>query len=687
MKHNIKRFTIVIALSMLSNIALALLLPQPSQAQVIEDWVALYNGPANSIDVANDVALDANGNVHVTGYVWNGLGDYDYATVKYDMEGNQLWENLYNGTASESDRAYAIAVDGDGNVYVTGESAGIGSSRDILTIKYDSTGNELWTARYDGLGSGPDVGAAIAVDHLGNVFVAGGSHEAGNSDAVLIKYDSVGNQLWVAKHNGVGNLSDWATDLALDLAGNAIVTGRTGSAIGNDDYLTIKYDSNGTPLWTALYNGDHGANDSARALFVDPYGNVHVTGKSRGSDLTNDDYATVKYDSNGTELWVSRYSGPGGGPGNSPDSAEDVTVDVDGNVYVTGYSMTSTFFDYATIKYDAAGNEIWVRTYDTPYWAGSQNDRAKAIAVDVNGNVTVTGQSHGYAPYGGLVTNDYATIQYDSDGTELWVMRYYGPLSSLNIFQSGAMALALDTSGNVFVTGAGGGLSAVGPSDLVTIKYTLNQPPVASAGQDQQVDATSPSGASVTLDGSGSYDLDEDDLTYDWSGYFGQISGVTPTVNLSIGVHLITLTVTDVHGAMDSTTVTLTVVVPDADGDGMPDYFDYCPNEDATGFDANEDGCIDSISSLTDTLHTLVAEGVISQELENSLISKIGNAERSTDKDNICAAVNQVEAFKNQVNAQRGNKINEEAADMLLNYADNLITQLLNQLPAGESCG
>jgi len=125
---------------------------------------------------------------------------------------------------------------------------------------------------------------------------------------------------------------------------------------------------------------------------------------------------------------------------------------------------------------------------------------------------------------------------------------------------------------------------------------------------------------------------------------------------------------------------------PDGDGDGVPDIIDQCPNENATGFDADNDGCIDSVSGLASVVSTLVLEGVISSELENSLLSKIGNAEKSATKENICAAINELGAFINQITAQREKKIANEAADLLINYATNVITYLLNQLPPGESC-
>ena len=127
-------------------------------------------------------------------------------------------------------------------------------------------------------------------------------------------------------------------------------------------------------------------------------------------------------------------------------------------------------------------------------------------------------------------------------------------------------------------------------------------------------------------------------------------------------------------------------IVADSDDDGIPDDQDNCPNEDATGFDADNDGCIDSIDGIKEAIATIVSEGVISPELQNSLIRKVENAEKSVTKENICVAVNQLEASENEIYAQKGKKISEATADFLIVYINNVIADLLNQIPPGESC-
>jgi len=415
------------------------MMPFWSDAQVSELWVARYDESGN--EDARAIAIDSQGNVYVTGFSGG-----DYATVKYDANGNQLWVARYNGSANSQDKAEALAVDSQGNVYVTGASYGDGTNMDYATVKYDANGNQLWVARYNGASNGEDVATALTVDSQGNVYVTGVSKGAGADDIdyATVKYDTNGNQLWVARYDGFVNARDAARALAVDSQGNVYVTGFSGG-----DYATVKYDTNGNQLWVARYDGAENGTDQARALAVDSQGNVYVTGASYGGG-TNKDYATVKYDANGNQLWVARYNGSA----NSQDEAEALAVDSQGNVYVTGASYgDGTNMDYATVKYDANGNQLWVARYNEP---SDADDFATALAVDSQGSVYVTGFSGD--------PSDYATVKYDANGNQLWVARYNGASNGEDV----ATALTVDSQGNVYVTGFSASSETF---DYATVKY------------------------------------------------------------------------------------------------------------------------------------------------------------------------------------------------------------------------
>ncbi len=470
-----------------------------SAVTVTEQWVARYDGPGNSDDYARAMAVDAWGNVYVTGYSSGQASYYDYATAKYDSDGNLLWVARYDGPGRHHDQAVAIAVDADGNVYVAGHSYGAGATSDYATIKYTSDGVEQWVARYNGPGNGNDVVYAMTVDASGYIYVTGESEGVSSRrDYTTIKYDRNGRALWVARYDGPGNYHDSARAVAVDAGGNVYATGYSyANSVSREDYATIKYDSRGNRLWVARYAGPSGppnsAYDVAVAVAVDAAGHVYVTGYSDGAG-TSYDYATIKYDAGGTAEWVARYDGSR----SNYDYAHALVLDAVGNVYVTGYSENvGTGQDYVTVKYDPAGNELWVATFDG-WW--SHNDRARDIKVDGRGHVYVTGYSYNYASQ-----YDCVTIRYDQAGNEVWMATYDGPSEPLggNSQSPGdepdndcdyAYALTLDDLGNVYVTGASFGDGS--RYDYTTVKYSQEDTP---AGDGVEVEDAS-TGTKITFE-------------------------------------------------------------------------------------------------------------------------------------------------------------------------------------------
>ena len=408
----------------------------PTFAQVQEAWVARYSGGAGSSSLANALAVDSAGNAYVTGASYDPLSNNDYVTVKYDAAGKQRWVARYNGPGNDDDDARGVALDSAGNVYVTGSSRGTGTGYDFATIKYDANGNQLWAARYNGPAGGDDTvqHPTLALDGAGNVYVAGGSIGAGNvTECATVKYAPDGTQLWVARSPDAGEPFGIAVDsatntyvtgssatikidangnqrwaagpgggvaLALDSAGNVHVAS-VGVAGGSVAFKTAKYDANGNELWAVYYNGPGNGEDRPVAIAVDRAGYVYVTGETYWNFITRSDYATVKYDANGNQLWVARYDGARVSSPNDLPAA--MALDGAGNVYVTGASGRN---DYGTVKYDANGAQLWAITYNGP--SGDNPDQAVALALDAAGNVYVTGASTNPDGSG----YDYATVKY-----------------------------------------------------------------------------------------------------------------------------------------------------------------------------------------------------------------------------------------------------------------------------------
>ena len=355
----------------------------------------------------------------------------------------QEWVALYSSQDSLFNAATAIDV--NGNIYVTGFTNNFSTSLDITTIKYDSLGDTVWVRNFDGPVSSLDRGGDLVIDGSCNVYVTGLSVGlSGTQDFVTIKYDSNGVQQWIARYDN-GSV-DQAKAIRLDGAGNVYVTGQS-IGTGNQDFATIKYDNNGVQQWVVRY--DNGGNDAANAMEVDASGNSYVTGRSFG---TGDDFLTVKYNTSGVQQWTQRYNGTA----NSGDIANDIALDGSGNVIVTGGSIEiSTARDYTTIKYDNSGVQQWIRHHDKE----GLNDNAASVAVGGTGDIYVTGSTQSANS-----SFDYTTIKYQSNGNQQWVERFNGASNGIDV----AVKVVTDVLGDVYVLGN----SFIGTnSNFLTVKY------------------------------------------------------------------------------------------------------------------------------------------------------------------------------------------------------------------------
>jgi hypothetical protein len=214
--------------------------------------------------LANDAATDSSGNIYVIGDTSGALdgnshiGGYDIFVFKYDSSGNKIWSRQL-GT-NNYDFAQGVATDSSGNVYVTGYTGGEmdgtkAGDYDLFLVKYNSSGTKQWTKQ---LGtSSEDKAYGVATDSSGNVYVAGkttggldGNTNAGNSDLFLVKYNSSGTKQWTQQ---LGTSSaDSASGVATDSSANVYVTGQTAGGLdgntnaGSEDLFLVKYNSSGT---------------------------------------------------------------------------------------------------------------------------------------------------------------------------------------------------------------------------------------------------------------------------------------------------------------------------------------------------------------------------------------------------------------------------------------------------------
>jgi hypothetical protein len=311
-------------------------------------WQNTFAGPASGIDFGIAIAVDGAGNAIVAGNVWNGTDD-DMKTIKFAAaDGSVLWDKTFAGAAGANDYVYAMAVDGAGNVVVTGEATNtVASGPDWKTIKYAAAdGAVLWQATFAGAGNGLDIPFGIAIDGASNVFVVGNSQVGAAADAKydakIIKYDGLnGGVLWEKTFAGPDDGDDMFYALALDPAGDAIATGFTFDTTGNNDWNTVKYrSSDGAILWAKTFGGSGNLSDVSVAVAVDAAGNAIVGGRVNNSaDPDNRDMQAVKYaGADGALLWSYTHAGSA----NGFDRVVAVAAQA-GSVFLAGESLETGF--------------------------------------------------------------------------------------------------------------------------------------------------------------------------------------------------------------------------------------------------------------------------------------------------------------------------------------------------------
>ncbi|MBL8525806.1 MAG: hypothetical protein JNN20_19155, partial [Betaproteobacteria bacterium] len=405
------------------------------------------------------IVLDPAGDIYATGSNHNG-SNFDYVTAKFNSSGVEQWRQVANGANNRDDQALAIALDINGNVIVTGKSQNANpTSRalDFLTIKYSAAGIEQWRAVANGSGDFNDTAYAVAADVDGSVVVTGRGAST-NDDYLTIKYNAMGVEQWRAVMNGnpSGYQYDVPSAMVMDAGGNIYVTGTSGNTAGTTDYLTVKYDSAGTEIWRRSLNSNLGGSE-AFALALAPDGDVVVTGY--GGTAGGSEYMTIRYASDGTEKWrVAMDPGP-----NRIAAGYSIVIGSDNSTYVTGVALIGPNYDYVTVKYNAAGTELW-RT--ASQGGPDTQDYSYLLSLDGDGNVIVGG-------YSTARNYNFLIVKLDANGAELWrgrEGRLNGLESTLGSGYSARQAMTTDAARNSYITGSAANGEAPLSTEYLTVK-------------------------------------------------------------------------------------------------------------------------------------------------------------------------------------------------------------------------
>jgi len=473
-------------------------------------WDEIFNSSNGNNDKAVSITGDNTGSVFVTGDTYNDASaNYDYQTLKYTAaDGTLLWQKSFNGTANKNDRVAGLGLTAAGESIVGGWTdkwTSGASDYDYYAIKYDPglintptglaaatvSNSEIavtWTdnsSNEDGFKIERKIGALGTYSQIATVGAnvttynntgltadtkyyyrvkaynaANGDSQYSNEDYAVTTVVSYTSPAWNYIYNGGDNGDDYTTAITAGPDNAPVVTGYSYSTAGQFDYYTVKINrQTGGATWSTRYNGDQDDMDVARTIASDSNNDVLVSGYSYlyggGAGNTNDIYS-IRYPSTGEpEDWADQYNGPAGDDDRS--SVVDVTSDGNNDYVVVGYGKNASWNDdIYVIKYLNNGTRSWTAT---PYDGGS-NDYPSAVAFDASGNIFVTGYTKV-----GLYYN-YFTRKYNgSTGAVIWTDIFNGAGTGDDFTRS----LAVDSSGNVYVTGSS--VTVSGNEDFYTIKY------------------------------------------------------------------------------------------------------------------------------------------------------------------------------------------------------------------------
>ncbi len=355
-----------------------------------------YPPVGNSREVADNIpsALDiVNNGVYIAGHTKTGAGSQDFILLKYDTVGNFKWKKTYD-KAGLDDRIFDIAVDNSGNVYVTGGSQDITSGFDVATIKYDLNGNQIWVARYNGGGNSDDKGFSIAFDGS-NVFVCGFSSSATTGkDFTVIKYNSSGVQQYVYTKNGTANGDDVANSLVWQ-SNKLYVTGNLKNTTSNQDIYTTRLNAiNGNFDWSQTINGTANLDDQSLDIKLNG-GDVLICGGITNTG-TNQDYHFARLNSNnGATVFSKSYDAFGG-----DDYATSLIFNLSSTYAIVGLAQNGTNYDYHTVKYNNAGIFSWVHKLQRGTGFSAVLPK---IEVDILGDFYVCGASQNNSSLDGVL--------------------------------------------------------------------------------------------------------------------------------------------------------------------------------------------------------------------------------------------------------------------------------------------
>lgn len=313
-------------------------------------WTFLYDSSFHGWDGSDftNIEVSAQNELYVTG-LSSGASTEGF-TLKLDAAGQLLWQRSHVAPGSSSNSSWVLAQNSNGDLYVGAETFTPASANDMWIRKFSAAGTLLWDRQYTVTQSSNETLYAIALDAQENLVLTGVTNASlsGHSNYLTVAYDPAGNLLWSDAYDGPAGKQDIPFAIAADSQGRIAVTGVSEGSLSTS-LATVVYDTAGTRLWSDRYDSPSGywGNSWGASARFDPQGNLFVAGPSYGGPTTGFDGAVLMYAPPGhvVKRWVFDSAI------HSNDYLLDLTIGNDGSVYAGGYSLGSQFNqDFLVLK-------------------------------------------------------------------------------------------------------------------------------------------------------------------------------------------------------------------------------------------------------------------------------------------------------------------------------------------------